>query len=410
MHLKERFHEKKMQDVYCISDVFFGTVGQIKAEENIMIKNIARDNTLFALDLYNQLKMTDANLFFSPFSIFTALAMTWAGARENTAVQMAETLHFTEKPAQFHRAIRDLISQLNAVQKETDVELRVANAIWVQKGYQFLNEFFRIVQQYYRADLMQVDFSSAAESARQAINAWVEQQTNEKIKDLLPPKVLNALTRLVLVNAIYFKGFWDNQFKSRDTREMEFWLLTEAAVKVPMMHQEHQFGYWENEWLQIMEMPYKEESLSLIVLLPKEKTGITDLEQKLNFENMTAWQSRLRKRKVIVFFPKFKIESQFSLGQTLASMGMPDAFDPERADFSAMVGQKELYISAVIHKAFLEVNEEGSEAAATTGVVVSVTSIAQSPPIFKADHPFVFFIRDNKSQSILFLGRVLNPA
>jgi serpin B len=374
-----------------------------------MIKNIARDNTLFTLDLYNQLKMTDGNLFFSPFSIFTALAMTWAGARENTAVQMAETLHFTEKPAQFHRAIGDLISQLNAVQKETDVELSIANAIWAQKGYQFLDEFFRIVQQSYQADLKQVDFSSAAESARQVINTWVEQQTNEKIKDLLPPKVLNALTRLVLVNAIYFKGFWDNQFKSRDTREMEFWLLTEVAVKVPMMHQEHQFGYWENDWLQIMEMPYKEESLSLIVLLPKEKTGITDLEQKLNFENMMAWQSRLRKRKVIVFFPKFKIESQFSLGQTLALMGMSDAFDPELADFSAMVGQKELYISAVIHKAFLEVNEEGSEAAAATGVVVSVTSIAPSPPIFKADHPFVFFIRDNKSQSILFLGRVLNP-
>lgn len=401
---------KKCKTYIVLVMIFFGTVGQIKAEENIMIKNIARDNTAFALDLYNQLKMTDANLFFSPFSIFTALAMTWAGARENTAVQMAETLHFTEKPAQLHHAIGDLISQLNAVQKETDVELSIANAIWAQKGYQFLDEFFRIVQQSYQADLKQVDFSSAAESARQAINAWVEQQTNGKIKDLLPPKVLNALTRLVLVNAIYFKGFWDNQFKSRDTREMEFWLLTEVAVKVPMMHQEHQFGYWENDWLQIMEMPYKEESLSLIVLLPKEKTGITDLEQKLNFENMMAWQSRLRKRKVIVFFPKFKIESQFSLGQILASMGMPDAFDPERADFSAMVGQKELYISAVIHKAFLEVNEEGSEAAAATGVVVSVTSIAPSPPIFKADHPFVFFIRDNKSQSILFLGRVLNPA
>lgn len=401
---------KKCKTYIVLVMFFFGTVGQIKAEENIMIKNIARDNTLFALDLYNQLKMTDGNLFFSPFSIFTALAMTWAGARENTAVQMAETLHFTEKPAQFHRAIGDLISQLNAVQKETDVELSIANAIWAQKGYQFLDEFFRIVQQSYQADLKQVDFSSAAESARQAINAWVEQQTNEKIKDLLPPKVLNALTRLVLVNAIYFKGFWDNQFKSRDTREMEFWLLTEVAVKVPMMHQEHQFGYWENDWLQIMEMPYKEESLSLIVLLPKEKTGITDLEQKLNFENMMAWQSRLRKRKVIVFFPKFKIESQFSLAQTLALMGMPDAFDPELADFSAMVGQKELYISAVIHKAFLEVNEEGSEAAAATGVVVGVTSIAPSPPIFKADHPFVFFIRDNKSQSILFLGRVLNPS
>ena len=401
---------KKCKTYIVLVMFFFGTVGQIKAEENIMIKNIARDNTLFALDLYNQLKMTDGNLFFSPFSIFTALAMTWAGASENTAVQMAETLHFTEKPAQFHRAIGDLISQLNAVEKETDIEISIANAIWAQKGYQFLDEFFRIVQQSYQADLKQVDFSSAAESARQAINAWVEQQTNEKIKDLLPPKVLNALTRLVLVNAIYFKGFWDNQFKSRDTREMEFWLLTEVAVKVPMMHQEHQFGYWENDWLQIMEMPYKEESLSLILLLPKEKTRITDLEQKLNFENMMAWQSRLRKRKVIVFFPKFKIESQFSLGQTLALMGMPDAFEPEVADFSAMVGQKELYISAVIHKAFLEVNEEGSEAAAATGAVVSVTSIAPSPPIFKADHPFVFFIRDNKSQSILFLGRMLNPA
>ncbi len=401
---------KKCKTYIVLMMFFFGTVGQIKAEENIMIKNIARDNTLFALDLYKHFKMTDGNLFFSPFSIFTALAMTWAGARENTAVQMAETLHFTEKPAQFHRSIGDLISQLNAVQKETDVELSIANAIWAQKGYPFLNEFFWIVQQSYQADLKQVDFSSAAESARQAINAWVGQQTNEKIKDLLPPKVLNALTRLVLVNAIYFKGFWDNQFKSRDTREMEFWLLTEVAVKVPMMHQEHQFGYWENDWLQIIEMPYKEESLSLIVLLPKEKTGITDLEQRLNFENMMAWQSRLRKRKVIVFFPKFKIESQFSLGQTLASMGMPDAFDPELADFSAMVGQKELYISAVIHKSFLEVNEEGSEAAAATGVVVGVTSIAPSPPIFKADHPFVFFIRDNKSQSILFIGRMLNPS
>ncbi len=401
---------KKCKTYIVLVMFFFVNVGQIKAEENILIKSIARDNNLFTLDLYNQLKMTDGNLFFSPFSIFTALAMTWAGARENTAVQMAETLHFTEKPAQFHLAIGDLISQLNAVQKETNVELSIANAIWAQKGYQFLDEFFRIVQQSYQADFKQVDFSRAAESARQAINAWVEQQTNERIKDLLPPKVLNALTRLVLVNAIYFKGFWDNQFKSRDTREMEFWLLTEVAVKVPMMHQEHQFGYWENDWLQIIEMPYKEESLSLIVLLPKEKTGITDLEQKLNFENMMAWQSRLRKRKVIVFFPKFKIESQFSLGQTLSLMGMPDAFDPELADFSAMVGQKELYISAVIHKAFLEVNEEGSEAAAATGVVVSVTSIAPSPPIFKADHPFVFFIRDNKSQSILFLGRMLNPA
>jgi serpin B len=389
---------------------FFGTVGYIAAEENSMLKNMARENTAFALELYNQLKTTDGNLFFSPFSISTALAMTYAGARECTSTQMAEALHFTEEPDQFHGVMGELIAGINAVQKESDVELSVANAIWAQKGYQFLEDFLRIVQQSYQAELNQVDFSAAAEASRQTINTWVEQQTNQKIKDLLPPGVLNALTRMVLVNAIYFKGFWDHPFKPRDTREMEFWLSTGTTVKVPMMHQKHRFGYWENDWLQVLEMPYKDESLSLIVLLPKEKTGITDLEQKLNFENMTTWQDRLRKRKIIVFFPKFKIESQFSLGQILSAMGMPDAFDPERADFSAMVGKKELYISAVIHKAFVEVNEEGTEAAAATGVVVGVTSIAPSPPTFKADHPFVFFIRDNASQSILFCGRVLNPA
>jgi serpin B len=233
-----------------LSIIFFGFAGQIKAEENIMLKNVTRDNTAFALDLYNQLKTAEGNLFFSPFSISTALAMTYAGAREGTAAQMTDVLHFTEKPDQLHRAMGDLISQLNAVQKETDVELSVANAIWAQKGYQFLDEFFRIVQQSYQADLNQVDFSTAAEAARQPINTSVEQQTNQKITDLMPPGVINALTRLVLVNAIYFKGFWDHPFKPRDTLEMEFWLLTETAVKVPMMHQKHRFGYWENDWLQ----------------------------------------------------------------------------------------------------------------------------------------------------------------
>jgi serpin B len=186
-------------------------------------------------------------------------------------------------------------------------------------------------------------------------------------------------------------------------------MLSGAAVTVPMMQLEHRFGYWENDRLQVLEMPYKDECMSLIVLLPKGKTAIADLEQKLNLENLTDWQDRLRKQKVVVFLPKFKIESQFGLNQTLAAMGMPDAFDAGQADFSGMLGKKELYISKVIHKAFVEVNEEGMEAAAATGVAISVTSIAPPSPIFKADHPFVFFIRDNASQSILFFGRLLNP-
>jgi len=213
-----------------------------------------------------------------------------------------------------------------------------------------------------------------------------------------------------LVNAIYFKGFWDSQFKPADTRDMQFWLTAETPVVLPMMHQEQQCGYWENEWLQILEMPYKDQSLSLIVLLPKEKAGISQLEQELTLENITAWQSRLHRQKVNVFFPRFKIESHFNLGQTLSAMGMADALDPHRADFSGMVGKKELHISAVIHKAYVDINEEGTEAAAATGVAISVTAIAPPPPTFKADHPFVFFIRENTSQSVLFFGRVLDPS
>ena len=384
-------------------------VGQTNAEDSKMIKKMVQDNSAFALDLYKQLQTAKGNLLLSPFSISAALAMTYAGARENTAGQMAVTLHFTAAPDRFHQTLGQLISQLNSVQKETDVELKVANAIWAQKGYLFLDEFIRIVQQSYQSELNQADFTTAAEAARQAINSWVEQQTNQKIKDLIQPGVLNALTRLVLVNAIYFKGFWESQFKPAVTRDLDFWLSADTKFKIPLMHQKHKFGYWENEWLQVLEMPYKDKSLSLVVLLPKEKTGISDLEQKLTLENMLTWQNNLRTREVIVFFPKFKLESEFSLSEILAAMGMPDAFDPGRADFSAMVGKKELHISAALHKAFVEVNEEGTEAAAATGVVVSMTSIAPSPPTFKADHPFVFFIRDNASQSILFLGRLTDP-
>jgi len=389
--------------------VFIIGVGQTDAEESNMIKKMAQDNTAFALDLYKQLKTAKGNLFFSPFSISAALAMTYAGARENTARQMALALHFTEAPDRLHQSLGELLSQLNFVQKETDVELKVANALWAQKGYQFLDEFTRVVRQFYQAELNQADFAATEDAARQAINTWVGRQTNQKIKDLIQPGVLNALTRLVLVNAIYFKGFWESQFKPADTRDLDFWLSVDTTDKLPLMRQKHEYGYWENEWLQVLEMPYKDKSLSLIVLLPKEKSGISELEQKLTLENIMTWQNNLHARKVIVFFPKFKIESKFSLSQILASMGMHDAFDPNRANFSAMVEKKELHISAVIHKAFVEVNEEGTEAAAATGIVVGVTSIAPSPPIFKADHPFVFFIRDNASQSILFLGRVANP-
>jgi serpin B len=250
--------KKKWQSRIVLLAFLIATVGQTNAEENTMVEKTVLNNSSFAVGLYSHLKHIDGNLFFSPFSISAALAMTYAGAHEKTADQMATALHFNQEPDQLHLSMRELISRLNAVQKETEVELSVANAIWAQKGYQFLDAFFRVVQQSYRADLNQVDFTTAADAARQTINRWVEEQTHQKIKDLIPPGVLSALTRLVLVNAIYFKGFWDTQFKPEDTREMAFWLSAETNVKVPMMYQEHQFGYWENEWLQMLEMPYKD--------------------------------------------------------------------------------------------------------------------------------------------------------
>jgi len=389
--------------------VNFYSYQTVSADENDMLKNMVTGNTTFALDLYKQLKSNEGNLFFSPFSISTALGMTYVGARQKTAKQMAAVLHFSGKQDQNHYSMGDLIAQINDIQKQVDLELRVANALWVQKDYQILKEFLYVIQNVYKAQLDLVDFAAAHEAARRAINGWVEQQTDQRIKDLIRPGVLNALTRMVLVNAIYFKGFWDNQFKEKDTQELDFWISPQSSLKVPMMHQEQKFNYFENEQLQVLEIPYKNKALAMIVLLPQKRDSLADIENTLNLENVLSWQNQLRKRKVRIFFPKFKIESQFSLNQNLITMGVSDAFDPNRADFSGMVGRKDLFLSAVIHKAFVEVNEEGTEAAAATGAVVSVTSIEPPSPIFKADHPFMFFIRDTDSQSILFIGRILNP-
>jgi len=373
------------------------------------VKTLVESNTAFALDLYQLLKTDKDNLFFSPYSISTALAMTYAGAKANTARQMFQVLHFTLRQKQLHLTFGDLEARLNALRKKEDIELRVANALWTQKDYQFLQQFFDVVKQNYGAELSYADFKTAHESARREINAWVERQTNDKIKDLIRPGVLNALTRLVLANAIYFKGFWISQFDESATQNDKFYLAPDTAVDVPMMRQEHKFNYMEDDNLQVLELPYVGDHLSMIVLLPKRVEGLTAVEGSLTTEALSALLDRLRKRTVMVYLPRFKLTSQFSLENTLASLGMPDSFKPGIADFSGMDGTRMLYISAVVHKAFVDVNEEGTEAAAATGVVVRVTSAPAAPTVFRADHPFTFLIRDNRSGSILFLGRVVDP-
>lgn len=370
---------------------------------------VVRDNTNFALSLYHELKGEDGNLFFSPHSISTALAMTYAGARGNTEKEMAQTLHFTLAQEVLHPAFASIETTLNEIQKKGDIQLAVANALWPQKDFLLRKEYLNLIKKHYGASITPLDFKNATEKARQIINNWVEDKTKEKIKDLIPKGLLDQLVRLVLTNAIYFKGNWESQFDKDLTKEAPFYLLSGETVKTPMMHQKHEFGYAEHKDLQVLKMPYIGDDLSMLVLLPKKPDGLKDLEEKVTKDNLKKWREKMFEREIIVFFPKFKMTSRFSLANTLSSMGMPEAFSG-KADFSGMTGTRELFISDVIHKAFIAVDEQGTEAAAATAAVMKLAGVPPPPPVFKADHPFLFLICDNITGSILFMGRVLNPS
>jgi len=389
-------------------------------------QTVVEGNNEFALELYAKLRAQEGNLFFSPYSISGALAMTYAGARGETEKQMANVLHFptffVEKglpssvewfvrdEERFHSAFGAIIKDLNAKGEKGNYELSVANALWGQKGYGFLAEFLELIEAKYGGKLNEVDFIAATEAARQTINAWVEKETKDKIKNLIQKGVLDKLTRLVLTNAIYFKGNWARQFEEDKTKEAPFTLISGEKVNVPMMNQTAEFNYMETEDFQGLELPYVDDELSMIILLPRKVDELSSLEEMLSLEKFSGWLGKLGKRKVIVSVPKFRMTSRFGLAGVLRSMGMMDAFS-EKANFSGMNGKRDLFISAVVHKAYVDVNEEGTEAAAATGVVMRVTSVKpERIPVFRADHPFLFLIRDNKSGSILFIGRAMNPA
>jgi serpin B len=377
-----------------------------------------KGNNAFAVELYGQLKDQPGNLFFSPASLSTALAMTYAGARGETATEMAHTLCFTLPPEKLHPAMGVILHDLNAA--HDGYQFKVANALWGQQGYPFLDDFLKLTKDNYGVGLTQVDFKGETEVSRQTINTWVEQQTENKIKDLIAPGVLTKDTRLVLTNAIYFRGDWQTQFKKEDTKDDNFHVSAAQTIKAPLMHRTGEFNYLDGGMFQALEIPYKNKELSMIVFLPKNIDGLAALEQSMNGASMEQWLGQLRPTsKVIVTMPKFKMETQFRLKDTLQVMGMKQAFDKRMADFSGMASKEtmlregNLYISAVVHKAFVDVNEEGTEAAAATGAEMGVSACAgcgpPPPPVFRADHPFLFLIRDNKSGSILFMGRVARP-
>jgi serpin B len=387
-----------------------GMTNSVKAAIDPNQQAIVAGNNKFALNLYQNLKTNEGNLFLSPYSISTALAMTYAGAKGQTEKQMAEALCFAPmKNEQFHKVFGEIIKQLNSAGEKDGYELVVANALWEQKDYKFLPEYLSLVKTKYEGNLEEVDFKTQAEAVRKTINTWVENKTKDKIKELIKPGMLDSATRLVLTNAIYFKGKWATPFKPEHTQDSPFVLLGGQKVNVPTMNQTSRFGYAEINDVQVLEMPYVNNDLSMVVLLPKQADGVKTLEKELVSDNLAGWLANMHKREVRVFFPRFKMASEFGLGKILSAMGMPDAFSG-KADFSGITGNRDLFISAVVHKAYVDVNEEGTEAAAATGVTMKLTSIGTPPPVFKADHPFIFLIRDNQTGSILFLGRLENPA
>jgi serpin B len=379
--------------------------------ETAMVKGA---NT-FAVDLYGRLRDTKGNIFFSPYSISTALAMTYAGAKGKTASEMAAVLRFGNDAAKVCEGCAALIKKINGDGEQRGFQLSTANALWGQKGYGFLADFITRVKASFGAGLNEVDFQNNAEGARKTINEWVEKETRDKIKELIGPGMLTAMTRLVLTNAIYFKAAWVEQFEKEATKNGPFKTGLTAKVTVPMMHQTENFGYLEDRDFQALDMPYRDSTMTMVILLPKKTDGLTSLEKSMTGEKLARWLADVRKghRRVAVTLPRFKTTTTFELGKTLAAMGMPLAFDPAKADFSGMNGGKEpLWIGAVIHKAFVDVNEEGTEAAAATAVVMvgAAAMEPQKPVVFTADHPFIFLIRDTSTGAILFMGRVTNPS
>lgn len=376
-------------------------------------------NNRVAIDLYKALNKQGENLFFSPWSIFSALSMVYEGADGNTATELAKTLYLFGEDTSRHAYFAAMQELLNAKNEYT---IENANALWIDQTFPILTSYKDVVTRYYAGDAMNTDFINASEPARLAINAWVETKTHGKIKDII--KELSGDTRAVLVNAIYFKGSWTEEFDEKLTKDEDFYLTPKDAIKVPLMRKYGDtYNYGENDLLQLIELPYKGENLSMVILLPKAKT-LDLLEEELSADTLADWKNLMRERKVDIFVPKFRLETDYDLKDTLKLLGINDAFKEWEAKFTKLYDHEKLqeqcypescniFISKVLHKAFVEVNEEGTEAAAATAVIfeVVITSvrIPEPTPQFRADHPFIFLIQERTTGNILFMGKVANP-
>jgi len=383
------------------------------------LATLVSGNSAFAFDMYQALREEDGNLFYSPYSISLALAMTYAGARGETAQQMADALHFILSQDRLHPAFNSVDIELSQRGKGAEgkdgegFRLNIVNAIWGQEGYKFLSGFLDLLAENYGAGLRPLDFANALEESRITINNWVSEQTEGRIEDLIPPGLINELTRLVLTNAIYFNAAWQHPFKEGVTADGPFYLLDGGEVTVSMMRQTETFGYAEGDGYQAVELPYDGRELSMVILLPRSGQ-FEAFEGSLDTHRGDEIVRGLRHKRVALTMPKFEFESEFRLKKALSDMGMPDAFVWEIADFSGMTGDRDLFIGDVIHKAFVSVDESGTEAAAATAVVMPPTAGPPEEPEeaveVTVDRPFIFLIRDIETGAIVFVGRVVDPS
>jgi serpin B len=394
-----------------VSDAERDTAPQVVEAD---LAELVNGNSDFAFRLYQALRQEDGNLFYSPYSISLALAMTYAGARGATESEMAEAMSYLLAQEGLHPAFNGLDLELakrgeGAEGKDSQgFRLNIVNALWGQEGYEFQLEFLDLLATNYGAGMRLLDYVGAPEQARVTINDWVSEQTEGRIEDLIPQGMIDALTRLVLTNAIYFNAAWAEPFEEKWTKDGPFYLLDGSEITVPMMLQSSSFPYAQGEGYQAIELPYDGHELSMVILLPAMgKMG--EFEASLSSERVDAILADLAHNQVMLKLPRFGFESQFGLKDALATLGMPTAFT-EDADFSGMTGKPELFIADVVHKAFVSVDEAGTEAAAATAVIMSLTSAQADPSEMTVDHPFLFFIRDRKTGTILFVGRVVDPS
>ena len=380
---------------------------------NSDITALVEGNSEFAFDIFQALKQEEGNLFYSPYSISLALAMTYAGAQNETATEMADTLHFTLPQEQLHPAFNwldlELISRGETAKGKDDegFRLHIANAIWGQKDYTFLDGFLDTLGLNYGAGLRILDFINEPEPSRITINDWVSDETEGKIEDLIPQGMIDSMTRLVLTNAIYFNAAWLNPFDSDSTVDGEFYLIDGGSVTVPMMAQSESFAYADGDGYQAVELLYDGSEMSMMIMLP-DSGEFESFEESLDYVLVDQVIASLETREVDLAMPKFEYEYECGLAQTLAGMGMPIAFTPD-ADFSGMTGGRELFIGDVLHKAYVSVDEEGTEAAAATAVIMRLTAMPAETVQMTVDRPFIFLIRDIETGTILFIGRVMDP-